>query len=137
MPHFLWLGHADDGRDFRQIFDAGIKALVHVAVEDVPTQPPRDLTYCRFPLLDGSGNDSNLLMLAIRTVSRLLTMRIPTLVFCGAGLSRSPAIAAAGLSLAHHETPEACLQRIVQYHPCDVSPALWNDIIALLPGLRG
>ncbi len=30
----LWLGHAGEGRDFRRIFDAGIEALVHLAVED-------------------------------------------------------------------------------------------------------
>jgi protein-tyrosine phosphatase len=131
-PYPLWLGHAGDGRDFRPVLDAGIQAWIDLSIEEPPTEPPRDLIYCRFPLLDGAGNDEALLQLAIRTLASLINMRIPTLVCSNLGMSRSPAIAAAALALAHHETPEDCLQRVAQEHHIDVSPGLWNEITHLL-----
>src|SRR5438128_271779 len=106
VPHLLWLGHAGDGRDFRRLFDSGIKALIDLAMEEPPTQPPRELIYCRFPLLDGAGNDAQLLLLATQTVMALLQRHVPTLVCCANGMSRSPAIAAAALALLHDEAPE-------------------------------
>jgi protein-tyrosine phosphatase len=134
-PHRLWIGHAGEERDFRALFDAGIKAVVDLAVEEPPSPTPRELMACRFPLLDGMGNDPQVLELALRTVTALVRAQVPTLVCCGGGMSRSPAVAATGLALAHGEAPEECLQRVVAHHPCDVSPALWNEVTALLPAL--
>lgn len=131
-PYPLWLGHSGDGRDFRPVLDTGIQALVHLSREEPPVEPPRELIYCRFPLLDGVGNEETLLDLTINTLASLITMRIPTLVCCDFGLSRSPAIAAAALALAHHEAPEECLQRVAQHHRSDVSPGLWSEITHLL-----
>ena len=28
LPHLLWLGHAGDGRDYRQVLAAGVRAVV-------------------------------------------------------------------------------------------------------------
>lgn len=53
LPHTLWLGHAADAQDFKRMFDLDINALVQLAVEEAPLQPPRELIYCRFPLVDG------------------------------------------------------------------------------------
>jgi protein-tyrosine phosphatase len=131
-PYPLWLGHAGDGRDFRPVLDAGIQALIQLACEDPPTEPPRELIYCRFPLLDGIGNDEGLLDLAISTVTALIRMRVPTLGCCDFGLSRSPAVAAAALALAHREAPEDCLRRVTKEHRSDVSPGLWSEITHLL-----
>jgi protein-tyrosine phosphatase len=133
-PYPLWLGHAGDSRDFRPILDAGIQALVDLSREGPPFEPPRDLIYCRFPLLDGVGNEEGLLSLAISTLATLIARRIPTLVCSNLGLSRSPAITAAALALAHHEAPEDCLQRVAQEHHSDVSPGLWTEITHLLRG---
>ena len=58
LPYALWLGHSGEGRDFKRIYDAGIKALVQLAAEEPPPQPPRDLIVCHVPLLDGSGHES-------------------------------------------------------------------------------
>jgi protein-tyrosine phosphatase len=127
-PYSLWLGHAGDGRDFRPVLDAGIQALVDLSREEPPAEPPRELIYCRFPLLDGVGNEESLLDLAISTLASLVRMRIPTLVCSDFGLSRSPAVAAAALALAHHEAPEDCLERVAQQHRSDVSPGLWSEI---------
>jgi protein-tyrosine phosphatase len=135
-PYPVWVGHAGEVLDFRAVFDAGIKALVQLAAEELPSQPPRELIFCRFPLLDGTGNRPEMLSLAIKTVAHLLKRHLPTLISCGAGMSRSPAVAAAGLALVHHLPPEECLERVVKHHPSDVSPALWNDIKGILDSLR-
>jgi protein-tyrosine phosphatase len=131
-PHALWLGHAGDGRDFRAILDARIQAVVQLAAEEEPLGLPRELMYCRFPLLDGAGNDEKLLHLAVTSVANLLESRIPTLVCCGGGMSRSPAIVAAALAVVFQEKLEQCLERIAAHHPSDVVPALWNDVKALV-----
>ena len=44
-----------DIREPRPLFDAGIRAVVDVAFEELPDRLPRQLVYCRFPLNDGSG----------------------------------------------------------------------------------
>src|SRR3954471_17307456 len=92
FPHFLWLGHAGDGRDYRRQLSLGIRAILQLAAEEPALQPPRELVYCRVPLLDSSGNDPRRLEMAIATLTRFLEQRVPTLVCCGAGMSRGPAV---------------------------------------------
>src|SRR5689334_22927997 len=84
-PYPLWLGHAGDARNFRLALDAGVQALVDLSREEPPSAPPRELIYCRFPLLDGVGNDECLLNLAVSTLAGLIRMHIPTLVCCDLG----------------------------------------------------
>jgi protein-tyrosine phosphatase len=132
-PDRLWIGHGGEGHDFPPIFAAEIEAVVELAVEE-PTFPSRrDMIACRFPLLDGAGNRPELLALAIRTVAGLIAARVPTLVCCGNGMSRSPAVIAAALALIHGEPPERCLERVTRHHPSDVSPGLWQEITRLAP----
>jgi hypothetical protein len=133
IPYWLWLGHAGDGRDYPAILDTGIRAVVQLALEEPALQPPRDLLYCRIPLLDSLGNRDDTLFLAVRTVADLLRRRVPTLVCCGGGMSRAPAVAAAALALVEQAPPEECLRRLAeQHHPTDVTPGLWNEINELL-----
>ncbi len=132
LPHLLWLDHASEGRDFSQVLDAGIQALVQLAAEEATLDSPRDLVYCRFPLVDGSGNERKLLDLAITTVANLLEKKVPTLVFCGGGMSRSPAIAAAALAVVFQDSPDECLKQVAEHFPADVTPALWNQVKMLV-----
>ncbi len=127
-PYPLWTGHAGDGRAFQDILDRGIKVVVQLALEEPPLQPPRELVYLRFPLIDGSGNDPAMLRLAIGVVVTLMKQGTPTLVCCGAGMSRSPAIVAAALSTVEHADSEECLRRVTQSHPADLSSGLWEEI---------
>lgn len=137
LPHALWLNHniADD--DFRALFDLEIKAIVQLAAEEAPLHPPRELIYCRFPLVDGPGNEKKLLYLAITTLANLLEKNVPTLVCCGAGMSRSPAIAAAALSMVFQEAPDDCLKQVAEHHPADVTPGMWLEIKQFLDDSRG
>src|ERR1700730_9417526 len=107
-PYALWIGHAGDGRDYRRVIDTGIQAIVQLAVEEPPLQPPRDLIYCRFPLVDGSGNPGELLAVSLRTVVGFLEEGVPTLLCCGAGMSRSPAMAAMSIAVFSQRTPQQC-----------------------------
>ena len=136
LPYPLWLGHAGESRDFKKVFDLGVKAIVQLAAEEPSLQTPRELVFCRFPLLDGPGNRADLLFLAVSTVATLVKMRVPTLVTSGGGISRCPAVAAAALSMVHHEPPETYLEKVLEHHPGDVSPGFWQEITSLLPTLR-
>jgi protein-tyrosine phosphatase len=127
-PYALWLGHEGDGRDFRRLLGAGIQAVVQLAMEVPPLQPPREMTYLRFPLYDGAGNDPNLLALAVGTLAALLRAGTPALVCCSAGMRRTPAVAAVALAHAHGQSPEEYLEQIARQHPTDVSPAFWEEV---------
>ena len=131
--HPLWLGHMGDAANSRQLLDAGIRALVDLAAEQPPVSPPRELTYCRFPLQDGADNPHELIYLAVNTVSSLLSWGVTTLVCCGAGMSRSPAIAAAALALWLNEPADHCLAEVTSQGPADVSPGLWKSVSKLFP----
>jgi len=124
----LWVGHAGDGRAIRQLLDQGIQAIVQLAVEEPPAQPPRELIFCRFPLLDGIGNDPVLINLAVDAVATLLRSKIPTLVCCGGGMSRSPAITAAALAQVDGAALNDCLERVAECYPADVLPGLWDEV---------
>lgn len=136
LPHPLWLGPPDERDHFRHVLTAGIRAMVYLAAEEAPPMPPRDLICCRFPILDGTGNDADVVLLAVHTLTTLLKLHVPTLVHCAHGASRSLALAAAALSVLHKQSPEDCLQQVVEHHPGDVSPGLWNELTALLPSVR-
>jgi hypothetical protein len=124
----LWLGHVGDVRDLRTILAQGIVALVDLALNEAPATITRELTYCRFPLIDGAGNAPWLLRTAIQTTACLLRHGVRTLVYCGAGMSRSPAIAAAALALVTDQSAEDCLAVVVAGGPCDLSPGLWEEV---------
>ena len=127
-PYPLWVGHAGDGRDCRRLHDQGIRAVVQLAVEEPPLQPPRELVYLRFPLRDGADNSDDLLKIAIGALASLVRQRVPTLVCCGAGMSRSPALAAVAVGLISGEPAEEVLKRILIGRPGDVSPGLWGQL---------
>ena len=59
----------------------------------------------------------------------LLKNQVPTLVYCGAGMSRSPAVVAAALSIVQGGSPEERLRQVVAGHPHDVSPQLWEAVL--------
>ncbi len=127
-PYHAWIGHAGEGDAFKQLFQEGIRAVIQLALEETPAQPPRELIFLRFPLVDGSGNSRALLSLAIHSVALLLRQHVPLLVCGGAGNSRSPSILAAALALVHQQPLEQCLEHIASCHKVDVSPAVWADV---------
>jgi hypothetical protein len=124
----LWLGHKGDAADFERLFRLGIGAVIDLALNEPATLLPREIAYCRFPLVDGAGNPPWLLRSAAQTVATFLRAGVPTLLFCGAGLSRSPAIAAAGLAILERKSLKDALADIARGGAVDVSTALWTDL---------
>jgi len=132
VPFSLWLGHVGDSRDLRAILESGIVAIVDLAINEPPMSLTRELAYFRLPLVDGEGNPPWLLRAAVDTVAMLLRSGTPTLVFCSHGMSRSPAISAAAISLVSGHSLAECLNLVAKTHGCDISPGLWRDVAANL-----
>ncbi|MEX2139469.1 MAG: dual specificity protein phosphatase [Pirellulales bacterium] len=129
-PFLLWLGHAGDCRDRERILEAGIDAVVQLAIEEPPVVLPREIVFVRIPLYDGSGNSPDVLRLAVKTVEHLLAAKVPTLLCCSGGMSRSPAIAAFAIARSSGQSPAQSLEHVRGWHGTDVSPALWQDLLA-------
>ena len=128
----LCVGSVADVRDLHRVLSAGIEAVVDLAANEPLPTLTRELVYCRFPLVDGAGNPPWLLRAAVEALAGFLRAGVPTLVFCSAGMSRSPVLAAAALSRVSERTPSECLELVTGDGPHDVSAALWNDVIAAL-----
>jgi protein-tyrosine phosphatase len=124
----LWLGNANGARNFAQLFESEIAAIVDLAMEEQPQAPPRELIWLRYPLVDGAGNAPSRLRAAVAAIVQLVQEGVPTLVACSAGMSRAPAIAAAAVASLRDQSPDDCLGKIVAGQPHDVSPQLWGDI---------
>jgi protein-tyrosine phosphatase len=127
-PYRLYLGNALDARDLRRLYELEIAAVVDLALEEKPAALGREIVYCRLPLTDGAGNSLDVMRLAIETVRALIRSQTPTLVACGAGMSRSPAIVAAALAGIEGRDSDECLEQLVREGPHDVSPRLWADV---------
>lgn len=131
-PHRLWIGNVLDSRVLRSVLDQRIQVMVDLAANETPPIITRDLAYLRLPLLDGAGNSPWLVRLAVESVWRLVQANVPTLVYCSAGMSRAPTIAAAVIAL-HTKTPLAdCLGEVTKDAPHDISPGLMTDVQAVL-----
>jgi hypothetical protein len=128
IPSKLWIGNASDARDIRGVLDCGIAVVIDLAIEELPIQFPRDIVYCRFPLIDGAGNQTAILRAAVETVAHFIASGMPTLVACGAGMSRSPAIVAAAIAKTERITLMDALGKLTAGQPHDVSPGLLQDI---------
>jgi len=127
----LWVGHLGDARDRERLEATGIVAVVDLALNVTPVTLPRELTHCRFPLIDGPGNPPWLLRAAVETVAGLLRGNVSTLVYCGAGMSRSPCIAGAAIARVRCCSLAEGLALVLESGRSDVSPGLWIDVQAM------
>ena len=131
---WFFLGNAADLRDVASLLSAGVQAVVDLALAEAPALLPREIIYCRIPLVDGEGNEPAILQLAVDSAVALVRAKIPTLAACGAGMSRSVAVAAAALAVIEGRSLEASLERVAATGPHDVSPGLWRDLKRVFPG---
>lgn len=132
IARLLWVGNARDGHNVSGILRKRIKAVVDLAMEEPPILFPRDIVYARLPLLDGVGNNTAIIRAAVSTTAALIAGRVPTLVTCGGGMSRSPAIAAAALACARGQPIDEALLDLATHGPHDVTPGLWAEIQSAL-----
>lgn len=137
LPQTLWIGNACDAHDVKGVLDLGISVVIDLALEEPPIIFPREIVYCRLPLLDGDENNPAVLQTAIETVARFIESEVPTLVACSGGMSRSPAIVAAAISKINAISFAEAIEQIAAIGPCDVSPGLWNQIQTVLDQKTG
>jgi protein-tyrosine phosphatase len=131
IPKMLWTGNARDARDVKAVLGLGISAVVDLAMEEAPISFPREVIYCRYPLIDGAGNTPAVVKAAIDTTVNLIRGKVPTLVACGGGMSRSPAISAAALAVIEGTSPEQALELVAAAGPHDVSATFWAEVRAI------
>ncbi|MFP6766224.1 MAG: protein phosphatase [Planctomycetaceae bacterium] len=132
----LWTGNAMEIREPRPLFTAGIAAVVDVAYEEPPAPLPRQFIYCRFPINDGGGNDSSILLHAVQCVFDFLVSDTRTIVACSAGMSRSPTIAAFALAAYLDQSPEDVVSRIAVTQALELTGPLWDDVTRVFPRIR-
>jgi len=124
----LWLGNEGDIQDIRAVFSQGIEVLVDLAAHEPPRHLPRETLYCHIPLIDGPDNPPWLVQLAVGTVMHLLKSNVPALVYCGGGVSRSPCIAAAAISLIRGCSVPEALTHLSQSEAMDINPGLLAEV---------
>ena len=73
----LWLGNAADARDVDGVLSRRIVAIIDLAMEEPPIHFPRDIIYCRIPLVDGSGNRPEIIRTAIDLTASLIDSKVP------------------------------------------------------------
>jgi hypothetical protein len=135
LDDYLQVDNRSNARDLKYIYDNEFAAVVDLALDEPPAQLGRDIMYFRVPIVDGAGNSRASIETAILCVSTLLKNSQKTMVACSHGMSRSPVIAAAGMSLFLNEDPDICLSAVSKQRRLDVSPDLWlltKDILAEL-----
>jgi hypothetical protein len=126
----LWYGGVGAARDVAKLHEIGIEAVVLLA-SDLVDLPARELTVCRIPLVDGDGNVSWRLRLAVDTVASLVRQHVPTLVCCSNGMSRSLAVVAVSLAEIDGQPADVHLKQLAIGVAADVSPGLWRDLQSL------
>ena len=132
IPNVLWIGNAFDARNVKVVMDAGFQVVVDLAIEESPIQLPREVVYCRFPLLDGEGNSPVVMKSAIDLIGSLVIARLKTLVACSGGMSRSPLIASAVIAQVESIDFDDAIRRVTRTGPCDMSPNLCAAVKQLL-----
>jgi len=128
IPNCLWLGNAADARNITAVLGHRIIAIVDLAMEEPPILFPRDVLYCRIPLVDGAGNRPEIIRAAVDLTASFIESGVPTLVACGAGMSRSPIIVAAALAAVDGCSLEESLEKITAGVAHDVSTSLWAEV---------
>ncbi len=126
--NLLFIGDAINARDLRQLYDQEIAAVVDIAANEEPAQLGRDHIYCRYPLHDDGSNCPQLVRVSIDCVRSLILSDLRTLVACSAGMSRSPVIASAAISLITGVSLDDSIAAIVLNAPHDVSPAFLSSV---------
>jgi protein-tyrosine phosphatase len=131
ITNCLWLGNAMDARDITAVLELRIVAIVDLAMEEPAIHYPRDIIYCRIPIVDGAGNRPEIIRAAVDLTASLIDSRVPTLVACGAGMSRSPIIVAAALARVDGRSLEQALEDITAGVAHDISTSLWAEVKAV------
>lgn len=128
LPSLIWLANGLEVRDLELIGEMQIDAIVDLAYEEPPIASLKSRLTFRVPLIDGEGNNRTHIRLAVLTTTELIRSKTPFVIACSAGISRSPAILAAGLAMVDHCTVEEKLEFIKAKKRIGVSQAFLSDV---------
>jgi len=128
VPGWLWIANTRAANDISSVLSMGVTAVIDLAIEEPVIVYPRDIIYCRLPLIDGEGNSSKRLNMVIDLAATCLTDRIRLLIRCSMGMSRSPMIAAAAIARVRRIPLEEALAEVAAGAPHDISPGLWMEV---------
>lgn len=95
----IFIGNSNDARDIDHLRILGIKSVLNVANDLEDPWFHGDFRNYKVSLRDGEGNQLYQYVLALQVLLTLLSRGEKVLLHCGAGVSRSPGIAAAALVL--------------------------------------
>lgn len=132
----VYCGNVGDLDDIAALRRAGVHAVVELAIEEPPSRAGREMIWIRIPITDGAGSAGQFVEMALRCVSSLVLAKIPVLVACSAGMSRSPSIIAGAISIAEDRDPDVVLQEVVRGASADVSNHLWHQVRSLVQQLQ-
>ena len=124
----LYIGDAISARDLKLVYDHEFAAVLDLAANEPPAVLGRDIIYCRFPLSDDDSNNDDTVSAAIVCLCSLIERDFRTLVACSAGMSRSPMIAAAAISILSGDSLSNALGQVASNAPHDVSPTLLSSV---------
>ena len=128
VPGWLWIANTRAANDISSVLSMGVTAVIDLAIEEPVIVYPRDIIYCRLPLIDGEGNSSKRLNMVIDLAATCLTDCIRLLIRCSMGMSRSPMIAAAAIARVRRIPLEEALAEVAAGAPHDISPGLWMEV---------
>jgi len=132
----LSIGNVSEGHNTQLLFDQEIESLVDLAYEEKPASYPREIFHLRIPLIDGQGNSRLRIRIAIISVAEIIRADSKALIFCSAGLSRSPVIVIASYALVTQSDPGMLFDQYSENYPHQISPPLWNDVLSVYTELE-
>lgn len=106
------IGHSNDARNFEQLKDEGITAVLNTAFDLDIDYSSEDLDYYKVGLTDGPGNSIYILVSAFYCLKALSKKHKKVLVHCHAGRSRSGIVVSLFLAITQKKSLDAAILEI-------------------------
>lgn len=112
----LAVGSYDDVMDVRRLVQDGIRSVLSLTA--FPNLAHSDVTWLKFPILDGPGNSPSSIARAVDGLRHLHANHPPVLVHCMEGKSRSVLVVALYLSLIESIPLPRAVEKVVMRRKC-------------------
>jgi protein-tyrosine phosphatase len=119
VPGLLWLGNIEASKDTELLKKEGITTVINTSTGGL-IHSNDGINRIWHPLLDGPGNNQKQMDDAINDVVTLIKNKVPTLVHCRAGVSRSATVLCAAFALTNEPpiTFDQARDVIIKIRPC-------------------
>ncbi len=113
----LYVGSIEDAGDQSLLERRRISVILSLTHTEPDPGFPSAVTVVRFPMLDGPRNDRETFARAVSEAVTRWEAGNRVLIHCSAGASRSPAVAAAAISLSTDRPVETAFRQLKQRRP--------------------